>query len=299
MLLLFKRIFRLSVLCLLAFATSFLLIFIFSPTKELRNILNEIDSNNEISLKNLPAHFVVALVTAEDDKFYAHHGIDLKEIGVVLYGWLFEGKKLRGASTITQQLVKNIFLNQERSLTRKILEIILALRIDFEYTKEEILLAYLHVAEYGPEINGLRTAAAFYFEKQIAELSLIESVFLTSMLPFPGVLAQQNRCSDYNEFLLNLWHKIGVRTLVAMDSPLFKRPAPNAADLARLLYGRSIGDVRIELSLNLTTSLGELYLKKHHILNFHLTRLSHQFSAAALELPCMNSAISLMRALSD
>ncbi len=125
-----------------------------------------------------------AIVLSEDWSFYQHQGLDLAQIKAAI-GDMLTGGKFRGASTISQQLVKNLYLSHERSLWRKIREAVLTHKVEATLTKNQILEIYLNVIEFGPEVYGISAAAAFYFRKRPAELNPRESAFLAMLLPGP------------------------------------------------------------------------------------------------------------------
>jgi membrane peptidoglycan carboxypeptidase len=109
------------------------------------------------------------------------------------------GHVVRGASTITMQLAKNLFLSRDKTLSRKLEEIILADYLESTFTKQEMMELYLNVIEFGPGIYGVTHAAAYYFGRTPAELNLAESLFLASTLPSPlrfAKLAEKPRLSD-------------------------------------------------------------------------------------------------------
>lgn len=126
-----------------------------------------------------------AVVLSEDQKFWTHEGIDWVETRKAVDESLNEGRLGRGASTITQQLVKNLYLSNERSLLRKAKEWILATRIERSLSKNRILELYLNFAEWGDGVFGAEMAAQRYFNKSAAQLDAAEAAILTAMLPSP------------------------------------------------------------------------------------------------------------------
>lgn len=126
-----------------------------------------------------------AILVSEDSAFYQHHGVDLFQFQKALEDWMFKKKKLRGASTITQQLAKNIFLTRDQNIVRKMVEIPLALYIDWRIPKKKILESYLNAIEYGDQIYGISDASRFYFNKTPSSLNLREGAFLAMLLPNP------------------------------------------------------------------------------------------------------------------
>jgi len=126
-----------------------------------------------------------AVVLAEDQKFWMHDGIDWGETRAAVQAAFEEGRLGRGGSTITQQLVKNLYLSERRSLVRKTWEWLLADRIEEALDKRRILELYLNFAEWGDGIYGAEAAARTHFRKHAAELDAAEAAVLTAMLPAP------------------------------------------------------------------------------------------------------------------
>jgi len=125
-----------------------------------------------------------AVVNSEDARFFQHHGFDVVETGVALEEAVEKGRLSRGASTLTQQLAKNLWLGEQRSLLRKAREYFLARRLE-ELGKRRILELYLNVAEWGNGIYGADAAARVWFHKPAAELLPEEAAVLAAMLPAP------------------------------------------------------------------------------------------------------------------
>ena len=129
----------------------------------------------------------IALVAGEDQKFPHHHGFDLQAIADAL-DEADEGERLRGASTISQQTAKNLFLWGGRSLVRKGLEAYFTVLLELTWPKQRILEVYLNIAEFGDGIYGAQAAASQYFRKPAAQLTAHESALLASVLPNPKKL---------------------------------------------------------------------------------------------------------------
>jgi membrane peptidoglycan carboxypeptidase len=141
----------------------------------------------------------VALLTTEDGAFYRHHGFNRAAIRNALVADLKAGRFVRGASTITMQLAKNLFLCREKTLSRKLEEIILADYVEQVFTKKELMELYLNVIEFGPDLYGVGKAAFRYFGRKPDELTLSEAFFLASLLPAPlrfSKLADKPQLSD-------------------------------------------------------------------------------------------------------
>jgi monofunctional glycosyltransferase len=137
--------------------------------------------------RSIPAEMKWAVILAEDANFYRHEGIDVKAIKNAIKYDLEKKSFARGASTITQQVAKNLFLAREKSITRKIKEIILAKRMEQELTKGRIIELYLNVVELGPMVYGIGHGARYYFGKPASALTPRECAFITAMLPGPRI----------------------------------------------------------------------------------------------------------------
>lgn len=135
-------------------------------------------------LKNISRYAQAAIVLSEDWSFYQHDGFDSEQMKVALEE-AASGGRVRGASTITQQMVKNVWLSDARTLWRKVHELILAYKADKVLPKKRILEIYLNVIEFGPGIYGITRAANHYFQKSPSGLTPRESAFLAMLLPSP------------------------------------------------------------------------------------------------------------------
>ncbi len=152
-----------------------------------REVLVAVDpeSPDFVPLEEVPPLFIRALLISEDANFWGHPGLDLSEIPVAMsINWV-RGERSRGASTITQQLAKNLFLSRERSYRRKLQEAALALLLEPSLGKKRILEIYLNVIEWGPGIHGIGPAARHYFGKNPSDLTPRECAFLVALIPGP------------------------------------------------------------------------------------------------------------------
>jgi len=137
-------------------------------------------------LSDISPSLPLAVVTAEDQKFEEHYGFDLEAIEkAVKYNKKNKGKKVKEASTISQQTAKNVFLWQGRSWLRKGLEVYFTFLIEIFWSKERIMEVYLNVIEMGPGIYGAEAAGEYYFEKPANRLSKGESALIAAILPNP------------------------------------------------------------------------------------------------------------------
>jgi Transglycosylase len=138
-----------------------------------------------VPLGDVPPLFVRTLLLGEDSGFFDHPGIDLSELpAAILTNWS-RGGAVRGASTITQQLAKNLFLSREKRLGRKLQELALALLLETTLDKQRILEIYLNVIEWGPGLYGLRPAARRYFAREPRDLTPAQMAFLVALIPGP------------------------------------------------------------------------------------------------------------------
>lgn len=146
-----------------------------------------------IPVEQIPRNLVMALLAAEDADFYRHRGLDYPGMLRALYVNIRRGTTAQGASTITQQLIKNILLTSERSLARKVREVLLARRIESELSKNEILFLYLNHINFGHGRYGVEEAARYYFGKHARELTLGECALLAGAPKSPVLYSPRNR----------------------------------------------------------------------------------------------------------
>jgi len=144
-------------------------------------------------LRKLPDYVPAAFVSAEDGRFYDHHGFDLYQIARSFEIDLRDRRLARGGSTISQQLVKNELLTQRRSLDRKIQEAILTWRLEARLKKRAILERYLNVIELGPRVHGIAAASAYWFDVSPHDLSLKQAAFLAALTSEPQSMSRRVR----------------------------------------------------------------------------------------------------------
>jgi hypothetical protein len=138
-----------------------------------------------IALQEVPPLFVRTLLLAEDAGFYGHRGIDLRELPSALVTNWSRGGAARGASTITQQLAKNLFLSRDKEVGRKLQELAITFLLESALGKDRILEIYLNIIEWGPELRGLRPAARHYFGCEPQALTPAQMAFLVAIIPGP------------------------------------------------------------------------------------------------------------------
>ncbi|MDP7319502.1 MAG: biosynthetic peptidoglycan transglycosylase [Bacteriovoracaceae bacterium] len=163
-------------------------------------VLTKKKPSHWVDLKRISYEAQWAIIISEDWAFYEHEGIDFNQLKIVLEESLKAGEFVRGASTITQQVVKNALLTHERTLTRKFQEILLANLIEQNLSKKKILEIYLNLVELGKNLYGIKKAAKFYFHKHPSKLTAKEGAFLAMLLPSPVKYAQSYRNRELTEF---------------------------------------------------------------------------------------------------
>lgn len=154
---------------------------------------------NWVSLKEIDYTAAHAVVVSEDWSFYGHSGYDLGQIKEAAVEAI-EGERTRGASTISQQVVKNLYLSPEKTLRRKFKELMYSTYMERNVSKEKILETYLNIAEFGPGIYGIKAAARYYFKKSPKELTAKEGAFLAMLLPSPKRYGESFRKGKMTEF---------------------------------------------------------------------------------------------------
>ena len=142
-------------------------------------------NSDYVQLSEVSEYFQKAVVMSEDDSFYAHDGFDWKELKNSMMVNLRKFSYVRGGSTITQQLVKNVYLNRKKTIFRKIVEAKLADQIEENHSKKLILEKYVNAIEFGDGLWGIKQAAQFYFRKPPSQLDALESLYLVVLLPSP------------------------------------------------------------------------------------------------------------------
>jgi len=157
----------------------------------LMNILDEkrevIRNGQYVPFEQIPHELIDWIIRSEDPRYWSHHGVCLYGLGIALRENIKSRKFIRGASTITMQVARNLFLTHHRNLMRKTEETIIALLLEnyYEISKENILELYLNLIEFAPGIYGIKNGVQFYFNKEVSDLSLIEILTITYIIPRP------------------------------------------------------------------------------------------------------------------
>ncbi len=143
-------------------------------------------SSNWSHYENVSPHMESALLVTEDGRFFRHDGFDDRAIESAIFDNAMAGNFVRGASTISMQLAKNLYLSRDKTLSRKFQEAALTSLLEQSFEKKELLELYVNVVEFGPGIYGIRQASEYYFNSLPSELSAAQSFFLASVLPNPN-----------------------------------------------------------------------------------------------------------------
>lgn len=282
------------------------------PTSELRNFtlrsgsevydrngkmvyLFAFEKRKLVSLKELPPHLIDALLITEDKHFYYHFGVDIlgniRAITVDLLRMDFS----QGASTITQQMARNMFLTLDKKVSRKMKELIMAFRIEKEFTKDEILEIYFNKIFWGGQIHGVETASLYYFSKHARELTPAESASLVGMIQRPNyyspikhperLMARRNQIlkrmykakklteDEYNEAI--------AAPVVSRRSSMQQFASDYFIEHIRLYLEKKYGTDRLfEGGLRIYTTLDQdLSVYADSVLNSYLTRVEQGYGS--------------------
>jgi monofunctional biosynthetic peptidoglycan transglycosylase len=150
-----------------------------------------------VSLSKIPKHVRMAVLVAEDGAFYSHAGVDWHEIWESVETNLEQGRIVRGGSTITQQLAKNLYLSTSRDPIRKLKELLITWMLEARLSKKRILELYLNIIEWGPGMFGIEAAAQRHFHKPASQLSREEAARLAAVIPSP----LRRRPTDDNDYV--------------------------------------------------------------------------------------------------
>ncbi|MGI1986527.1 penicillin-binding protein 1B [Shewanella glacialipiscicola] len=220
-----------------------------------------------VPTEEMPQSIVQALLLVEDRSFYEHHGVNPFAIARAALVNISAGRTVQGGSTLTQQLAKNFFLSSERSLLRKVREALMAVIIDFRYSKEEILEAYLNEVYMGQDksraVHGVGLASRFYFGRPITELTISQQAFLVATIKGPSYYnpwKYPERIQERRDLVLRLLMDAGhlntAEYKAAVESPLgirnFNKPAhqklPSFFALVKQEVNERYGDALLKQS---------------------------------------------------
>jgi penicillin-binding protein 1A len=218
----------------------------------------------------MPLQVREAFLAAEDDDFFSHGGIDYKGVARSFWVDVSTGDYSQGSSTITMQLARRLFLSPEKTLKRKAQEVFLTLRIEREFSKEEILSTYLNEMFFGQRAYGVAAAAEVYFGKSLPDLTVAEAAILAGTLQSPSAvnpISNPKRAVDRRSYVLRRMLKLGfideATEAAAQREPLQAREftlaaeveAPYVAEMARLELVKRFGDQAVNKGYRVVTTI--------------------------------------------
>jgi len=229
---------------------------------------------NPVSYNKVPQKLINAFIASEDQRFYSHNGVDLRGLLRAIVKLVASGKKKQGGSTITMQVARNFLLTREKTYTRKIKEIILALKIENELTKNEILELYINKIFLGRKAYGVVAAAEVYYGKPLAKLSLAQLAMIAGLPKAPSSLNPINdpdRALIRRNYVLNRMLSLGYVTPVefaeASAQPITASKQKQLSTVAAAYFSDMVRSEVIEL---LGDKAYESGLKVYTTLNFKL-----------------------------
>lgn len=235
-------------------------------------LISEIGTQKRIPLDytQIPERMTQAIIAAEDENFFSHPGIDPKGLARAIYQLITTGEKKSGGSTITMQVARNFFLSRKKTFMRKLNEIVLALKIEHQLTKPEILALYLNKIFLGHRSYGVAAAARTYYGKDIHDLTLAEYAMLAGLPKAPSAYNPINnpeRAKARRDYVLRRMHELGFITDAelqeALNTPVHAKlvntridvEAGYVAEMARDFATQKFGPKALEMGLTLVTSL--------------------------------------------
>lgn len=223
-----------------------------------------------IGIKEAPQSLINAFVAAEDASFFSHPGVDIKGLTRAAIQLLLTGKKKQGGSTITMQVTRNFLLTREKTYTRKIKEIFLALKIEQEYSKDEILELYINKIYLGHRSYGVAAAAATYYGKKLSELNLSQIAMIAGLPKAPSSfnpISNPKRALQRRDYVLQRMNELEYITQAEFDTALnqpisaalqsnhFEASAPYIAEMVRKQIFDQYKDKAYTLGLKVYTTI--------------------------------------------
>ena len=187
------------VLSLLPAGVSIYVLFIYF-SGDIASLKTKNPKKDWIKIERVSYYAKWAIVVSEDWAFYEHQGVDFNQLELVIKESIGKHKLTRGASTISQQVVKNLFYSNERSIIRKFKEMILTYKLEQILSKDRILELYLNIVEFGENLYGIKSASKFYFNKKAHALSAKEGAFLAMLLPSPKKYSISFRSRELTDY---------------------------------------------------------------------------------------------------
>lgn len=226
-----------------------------------------------VAIKEMPKKMVLALLAAEDDRFYEHKGVDFQGIArAAINNW--RGGPKQGASTITQQLARNFYLSKEQSFKRKAYEALLAWKIERELGKDQILEIYMNQIFLGQRAYGFGSAAQIYFGKSIDKLSVAQYAMLAGLPKAPTAynpVVNPKRARVRQEYILGRMAKLGyigeaerqaamvepLKLTTRVDGVVASQGAEHVAEMARAFAIEKFGEEAYSMGLSVVTTVGK------------------------------------------
>ena len=210
-----------------------------------------------VGIEEVPAQMIRAFLAAEDDRFYAHPGVDWQGLLRAAYELARTGAKKQGGSTITMQVARNFFLSREKTYVRKLNEIFLALKIERELNKDEILELYLNKIYLGQRAYGVGAAARVYYGKDIGELTLAETAMIAGLPKAPSAtnpVTDPGRALARRDYVLERMHAL---SFIGAEAYHAARAAPVSASLHRASVGLEAPYIAEMIRSELVAEYGE------------------------------------------
>lgn len=249
-----------------------------------------------VTLRDVPPDLIHAIIAIEDRRFYSHFGIDVFGVLRATVQNIRAGHMVQGGSTLTQQLAKNLFLSPDRTLRRKVQEMLLALWLEHTYTKDQILTAYLNRVYLGSGAYGVDAASEVYFGKPVHDINLRESAILAGLLRAPSRFSpthSQTEAMDRASTVLAAMVEAGYVTEVEKDNALTDAPLPRRkpgaggdghyfADWTVEQVGSLLGDTPQDLVISTTLDINLQRAAERHLDAVLADGGSHNVSEGAL-----------------
>ena len=262
-------------------------------------VTTSITGNKTINLSELPDYVPKSFISIEDKQFYNHHGLNYGRIFKAGIKNLFSGYAKEGASTITQQLIKNTHLNSEKTLTRKIQEAYLALKLERNYSKEEILETYLNVIYFGNSAYGIESAAQTYFNHSAKELTLDESAILAGLIKSPKTyspILNPEKCKERRDLVLKNMLEDDVITKSEYDEALNKEISVNITIDRNNNYNKVILEEAMRI-LNLSEK--DVSTNGYKIYTYLNKNLQNEIAASLSEIKNIENALIIVDNLNN
>lgn len=223
-----------------------------------------------LAIEDIPEDLINAFLSAEDSNFYNHNGFNFKGMARALIANLTTGKRAQGASTITQQTARTLFLSREKTYTRKLKEAIMARRMENHLSKKDILYLYLNQIYFGQGAHGVASAAETFYRKEVKDLTLAEMAVLAGSLTAPSsynIVANPNRAKIRQRYVLSRMLETGRITETQYDVAInetlkvyrkkkYKQVAPYFVETIRQLLVKELGeDVVLNKGIQIYSSL--------------------------------------------